>query len=350
MSKSPSTLPPGVRSTDMLTVTQFATVFPINAINETLEKHGRGTIRVRHLPNEFVVYFVMMLALFRDCSHREVYRCVVDALDRLRGSRTDEPHIPTSAALSLARDRVSDEPLGDLFHRFAVPIATRQTPGAFFGKWRKVAIDGCLIDVEDSEKNREFFGSSTNQSNTRARSPQARFVSLMEIGTHVFFGAAIGSYSDGEIGLAKEVVRSITPDMICLADRNFFSFNLYKQISEKGAALLFRIQRGMAFQPEKQLDDGSYIVQLFASDDRKKEKGMMARLFQYKVTGSANKEIFYMLTNILDPADADAQSLSTLYQERWEFETALDELKTHLNAKFLVLRSKTPSLAKQELW
>ncbi len=57
-----------------------------------------------------------------------------------------------------------------------------------------------------------------------------------------------------------------------------------------------------------------------------------------------------MLTNILDPADADAAELSALYQERWEFETALDELKTHLNAKYLVLRSKTPELVQQELW
>jgi hypothetical protein len=81
MPKTPSELPAGVRATDTLTVTQFATIFPIASINDTLERYGRGTVRVRILPNEYVIYFVMMLALFRDCSHREVYRCVVTALN-----------------------------------------------------------------------------------------------------------------------------------------------------------------------------------------------------------------------------------------------------------------------------
>lgn len=39
-----------------------------------------------------------------------------------------------------------------------------------------------------------------------------------------------------------------------------------------------------------------------------------------------------------------------LYHERWEIETALDELKTHLRGSQIVLRSKTPELVKQEFY
>ena len=45
-----------------------------------------------------------------------------------------------------------------------------------------------------------------------------------------------------------------------------------------------------------------------------------------------------------------AEELAALYQERWEMETALDELKTHLRGARIVLRSKTPELVEQEFY
>jgi len=50
------------------------------------------------------------------------------------------------------------------------------------------------------------------------------------------------------------------------------------------------------------------------------------------------------------PAAAPANELAALYHERWEIETALDELKTHLRGAQIVLRSKTPELVKQEFY
>ncbi len=47
---------------------------------------------------------------------------------------------------------------------------------------------------------------------------------------------------------------------------------------------------------------------------------------------------------------APATELAALYHERWEIETALDELKTHLRGSRIVLRSKTPDLVKQEFY
>lgn len=42
--------------------------------------------------------------------------------------------------------------------------------------------------------------------------------------------------------------------------------------------------------------------------------------------------------------------MAALYHERWEIETALDELKTHLRGSNIVLRSKTPDLVRQEFY
>lgn len=40
--------------------------------------------------------------------------------------------------------------------------------------------------------------------------------------------------------------------------------------------------------------------------------------------------------------------LAALYHERWELETAFNELKTHLRGARIVLRGKTPDLVRQE--
>ena len=48
--------------------------------------------------------------------------------------------------------------------------------------------------------------------------------------------------------------------------------------------------------------------------------------------------------------ECPAQELAALYHERWEIETALDELKTHLRGAKIVLRSKTPDLVRQEFY
>ena len=73
------------------------------------------------------------------------------------------------------------------------------------------------------------------------------------------------------------------------------------------------------------------------------------RVIEYELEGVSGAEPLYrLITTILDPGQAPARELAALYHERWEIETALDELKTHLRGSRIVLRSKTPELVKQE--
>ena len=64
----------------------------------------------------------------------------------------------------------------------------------------------------------------------------------------------------------------------------------------------------------------------------------------------AEDRAYRLATTILEPEGAPATDLAGLYAERWEFETALDELKTHQRGPRLVLRSKTADRAYQEAW
>jgi len=71
----------------------------------------------------------------------------------------------------------------------------------------------------------------------------------------------------------------------------------------------------------------------------------------YTLPGVPGADAAYRLvTTVLEPARAPATELAALYHERWEMETAFDELKTHLRGGGRVLRSKTPDLVRQEAW
>jgi hypothetical protein len=175
----------------------------------------------------------------------------------------------------------------------------------------------------------------------------------VENGTHVLFGTRMADCRTGETTLAKEVVASLQPGMLCLADRQFFGFDLWASADQTGADLLWRIKKNLRLPCEQRLPDGSYLSHIHPSrkHPRRKTDGLPARVVEYCLDGVEDAEPLYrLITTILDPEKAPAEQLAALYHERWEIESALDELKTHLRGARIVLRSKTPDLVRQEFY
>ena len=141
--------------------------------------------------------------------------------------------------------------------------------------------------------------------------------------------------------------------MLCLADRQFFGHALWQAASATGADLLWRGKHNLRLPREAALPDGSYLTTVFPSDKDRRHgtNGTRVRVVEYRLEGVAGAEPLYrLLTTILDPARAPAAELAALYHERWEIEGALAELKTQLRGARAALRSKTPELARQEVW
>lgn len=101
-----------------------------------------------------------------------------------------------------------------------------------------------------------------------------------------------------------------------------------------------------------QLDDGSYLSTVYDSADAGRENGQRVRVIAYQLHEAATptQEQYRLITNLLDPQQAPALELATLYHQRWEIEGVFDEFKTHLKGASTVLRSKTPQLVQQEFW
>jgi len=163
----------------------------------------------------------------------------------------------------------------------------------------------------------------------------------------------MADYATSEVALAKTVLPSLSKGMLCLADRGFFGCELWRQAAATGADLLWRVSKNVLLPCEKRLPDGSYRSRIYPSqqDRRRQRNGVVVRVIEYRLEGVEGAEPSYRLaTTVLDHELAQAPELAALYHERWEIETAFDELKTHLRGARIVLRSKTPDLVRQEFY
>jgi hypothetical protein len=351
MGRSAACLPAGTRITDFISLGVVAGWVPMEKVHEVLREEGRESQRQRKLPAHVVVYYVIALALYMGVAYGEVLRCLVEGLGWLglpvKRIRTTGP-----SGISQARSRVGVEPLRRLYEDLVEPVAGERTRGAWYRGRRLVSLDGSTFDVANEAVNAEAFG-RPGASGGASRSPQLRFVSLVESGTLVLFGAEQGRHTVSEIELAHSVVTRLRSQMLCLADRNFFSFALWGQAVDTGADLLWRMKSNAVLPCHQRLEDGSYLSKIYPSrEDRHRDRrGRVARVIEYALEGEEDPQPLYrVLTTVLDPVAAPAQELAALYHERWGIETAFDELKTHLHGRGIALRSKTPELVGQEFY
>jgi len=351
MARTVAKLPAGSRITDYISLGVVARFFPREKVDTVLKQTGRASIRERDLPAHVVVYYVIALALYMRSSYREVLRCLLEGIQWLLDPSVTV-RVAGNSGISQARSRLGSEPLKQLYEAVVVPIAEKRTRGAWYRQWRVVSLDGSTLDTADTAENEKEFG-RPGASRGSSAFPKLRFVSLLENGTHVLFGARMGPYRTDELTLAAKVLPALRKGMLCLADRFFPGYKLWKAAAQTGADLLWRTRQNARLDVEQRLPDGSCLSHIYAStsDRRKKRNGIAVRAIDYRLKDVPGVEpIYRLITTILDPAQAPASELAALYHERWEIETAFDELKTHLRGAQIVLRSKTPELVRQEFY
>jgi hypothetical protein len=351
MSRTVASLPSGSRITDYISLGVVAKTFPLEKVRASLAASAKESVRQRDLPAHVVVYYVIALALYMQSSYREVLRCLLEGIQWLAAPAA-RINVAGNSGISQARTRLGWEPVRQLHDEVVRPVAVAATKGAWYRAWRLISVDGSTLDVADEKGNHEAFG-RPGASRGESAYPKIRFVSLVENGTHVLFGSRMADYATSEVALAKTVLPNLGKGMLCLADRGFFGFEMWKQAAATGADLLWRVRKNIQLPCEKRLPDGSYLSRIYRSqqDQRRGRNGIVVRVIEYRLEGVEGAEPLYRLaTTILDHELAPAAELAALYHERWEIETAFDELKTHLRGAHIVLRSKTPDLVRQEFY
>ncbi|MEU2874730.1 IS4 family transposase [Streptomyces olivoreticuli] len=340
----------GERLSDWVALGVLTRVFPPELVDEVVAECGRMEQRSRLLPARVVVYFVLAMCLFSGQGYEEVARLLTQGLERVR--RWEKPwRVPTTGAIGRARARLGPEPLKVLFARVCRPVAGQDTAGAWYRQWRLVAVDGAVFDIPDTDANADFFGRpGSGRGQQRSAYPQVRVAALVECGTHAVFAAATGPLSVHEQHLIPGLLDRLRPGMLVLADRGITGFDLWRAATDTGADLLWRVRKNLVLPVLKYCEDGSYLSEIVASDDRfRRRDPVPVRVIEYTLSGS-DETVYRLITTVRDPGQAPAAELAALYHQRWEIENTLDEIKTHQGGHHLVLRSRYPDGIEQEIY
>ena len=349
MARTEAKLPGGARLADYLTVGYLALNCPLGQIKEALAACGVQTLKRRDMPRELLVYFVMAMCLYPRVAYEEVLRLVIEGLRRIYGDEVSEAQV-SKAAISQGRARLGWEVMRELFER---QVAARPVPQEErYAGYRVMSIDGSTLDVPDEQANAQAFGYAQG-GRGEAAYPQIRFVALAECATHALCQVQMGGLCDSEQALTRQLFPAFSAEMLVLADRLFYGYEMWRDAVATGAKLLWRVKSNLRLPYEEPLADGSYLSTVYAndSDRRRQRNGIRVRVIEYHLEGVPDAEPLYRLvTNLLEPAAAPAAELAALYHRRWKIEEMFDEIKTHLCDGKKVLRSKTPELVRQEFY
>jgi hypothetical protein len=310
---------------------------PFEMIDAVLEQTCRVQRRVRDLPARVVVYLLLAGCLFAELGYGQVWRKLTAGLQGLPWA------VPTASAMTQARRRLGPGPLRELF------FLLRGAP-AGAARWRGLlvcAIDGTVMTVADSQANLAAYAKQKGGATGGSSYPQLRLLALVACGTRTVIDAVFGPCSCGETTYATTLARSLHAGMVLLADRNFGSGPLARQIAVTKADFLIRVRTGNS-APKlpvlHRLPDGSWLSRF---------GGIPIRVIDAAVTittstGRLSSDC-RLITTLTDPARYPAADLAVLYHQRWEIETAYFELKsTILGGR--VLRARTPDGIEQEIY
>ena len=356
------------RLTDWISLGVLAEIIPRDLIEEVLTETGKREQRSRLLPAHVMVRFCLAMCLFFDEDYEEVMRKLVGSLKEM-GSWRGAWDVPSTSAITQARQRLSADPLRMLFDRVAVPVAGTGTQGAWLGSRRLMAVDGFMLDVPETPENVTEFGRLADGPKASAF-PQVRVLALEECGSHAVTAASFGPCRVDERTLLTDILGALEPDMLMIVDRNFYSFKLWKQALSTGADLLWRVQASVTLPVIEPLPDGSYrsiVINPKITGARRAalidharrghqipgDHAIPVRVIEYDIPdreGNGTGELICLITSILDPSDVTAIELATAYHERWESETSFREKKTYLLRSGHALRSKSPEMVRQEIW
>jgi hypothetical protein len=342
---------------DFLSLGFLSTVVPQSLVEKVLSLTLSSSKRNRRLPAPAVVYFVMLMSMFRDSSLEELMRIFAEASLYLDFPWKGMP-TPTKSAISQARTRLGSEPMRLIADEVLRPIAPRDLPGAWYKGMRLMSLAGACFGAPDEAENREYLG-PRSASEGEAACPQARVLALVETRTRAVAAAEMGPYAVSQGSLACALIErgKLTPEMLLFADMSFFGYGLWSKAAAAGAKLVFRAKADLTLPILDILPDGSFISVI--PDSRDENSELMLRVIDYKINNlkapieraRPGEGRHRLATSLFDHELAPSNDLAALCHERWEIEALDGEFKKALQGgKAAALRSKTPELVFQELW
>ena len=140
--------------------------------------------------------------------------------------------------------------------------------------------------------------------------------------------------------------------MLLMWDRGLHSFKMVHAALLQKCHILGRVPANVKFEVIQILPDRSYLSKIYP-DRKSKKKGakpIQVRVIEYTIEENGVEKVYRLITDLCEVTMFPALLLAKEYHSRWEAENTLDELKTHLNGRKTLIRSKNPREVIQEIY
>lgn len=184
-------------------------------------------------------------------------------------------------------------------------------------------------------------------------------VVLVELGLHQPLAAAFGWDGEGELTLARKILKRVgLPEHgLILADRPFGTplliWELMPMLRDGDQAILFRVRSDIKATRIRKLADNSWIVAIEVRDPNTSARLGTIELREIRAeihyANAINPLAIRLWTTLLSEEQHRAAALVELYGTRWEEELFFRELKSHLHGRNNLLDAQTPETASQEV-
>lgn len=236
-------------------------------------------------------------------------------------------------------------------------VITQRAPVAWHWRGRPVRlVDGTIVSLPDTPANQAAYPQPGSQ-RPGLGFPQCRMVGIVCLASGAVLNAATspcrGKGSD-EQTLLRAIFDTLQANDILLADAFYGTYFLLCALRARGCDGLFAQQgarsRSTDFRRGQRLGERDHVLEL--QKPKKKPDWMTAEQYAQAPATLRVRELRaggkLLVTTLLCPKQTAKADLKTLYEQRWNIELDLRNIKTTLGMDRL--SCKTPDMAVKEIW
>ncbi|MDM8560346.1 IS4 family transposase [Candidatus Parabeggiatoa sp. HSG14] len=277
------------------------------------------------------------------------------AVERVRASLVAREEIPCSSATGAyckARERLPENLILRTMRDTGQNLHTKSLD---IWKWKNrhvVLVDGTTVSMPDTEENQKLFPQPNSQK-PGLGFPIARLVGLISLSSGALLNVAIGPYQGKETGehaLLREILDTLSPGDILLADRYYCSYFLIAILLAKGVDVVFQnhASRKTDFRRGKRLGKRDHLATWHKPDCPDwMDKIIYASIPETLTIREVKRNSQVIVTTLNDPSRITRQEIIDLYSKRWNIEIDLKFIKEVLQMD--ILCCKTPSMVRKEI-
>jgi putative transposase len=272
------------------------------------------------------------------------------------------PCSSNTGAYCRARAKLSEAAI----HRLTVDVASgceKQAKTEWLWRGRHVRlVDGTTVSMPDTPDNQEAYPQPSSQEDGLGF-PVARLVVLLSLATGMLGDMAMGPYTGketGETALLRQLLSRFTRGDILLADRYYCSYFMIALLMESGVDFVTRVhqRREVDFRRGRRLGKNDHLVEWRRPEkpewmdrptyDRMPPSIRIREIRVHVGQPGFRVESLVVVTTLMDAHEYTPDDIAELYGYRWLAELDIRAIKTTMGMD--ILRCKTPSMIRKEIW